>query len=41
MSELDIKLLARALDVSAVGMILLDPEQRIVLWNDWMEKGSR
>ncbi|MBF0272481.1 MAG: response regulator [Magnetococcales bacterium] len=41
MSQLDIKLLARALDVNAVGTILLDPEQRIVFWNDWMEKGSR
>ncbi|NGZ06855.1 MAG: response regulator [Magnetococcales bacterium] len=41
MSALDIKLLTRALDVSTVGIILLDPEMRIVFWNDWMEKGSR
>ncbi|MBF0192002.1 MAG: response regulator [Magnetococcales bacterium] len=41
MNHLDIKLLARALDVNAVGTILLDPDQNIVFWNDWMEKGSR
>ncbi|MBF0181536.1 MAG: response regulator [Magnetococcales bacterium] len=41
MIPLDRELLSRALDVSAVGMILLDPDQKIVLWNDWMEKGSR
>ncbi|MBF0626918.1 MAG: response regulator [Magnetococcales bacterium] len=41
MSALDIKLLARALEESAVGTILLDPELNIVFWNDWMEKGSR
>ncbi|MBF0098459.1 MAG: response regulator [Magnetococcales bacterium] len=41
MVELDAILLRRALDVGAVGTILLDPEQRIVLWNGWMERGSR
>ncbi|MBF0341128.1 MAG: response regulator [Magnetococcales bacterium] len=41
MSELDVRLLFRALEVSAVGTIVLDPEMRIVFWNDWMEKGSR
>ncbi len=38
---LDAILLQRAMDVGVVGTILLDPEQRIVLWNDWMERGSR
>ncbi|MBF0165048.1 MAG: response regulator [Magnetococcales bacterium] len=41
MSELDIILLTRALEVSAVGTILLDSDQRVLFWNDWMEKGSR
>ncbi|GAB0056590.1 Sensor histidine kinase RcsC [Candidatus Magnetaquicoccaceae bacterium FCR-1] len=40
MSELDIILLTRALEVSAVGTILLDSDQRVVFWNDWMEKGA-
>ncbi|WP_130470668.1 response regulator [Candidatus Magnetaquicoccus inordinatus] len=41
MAEWDATLLQRALDVSAVGTILLDPEQRIIVWNGWMERGSR
>ncbi|MBF0125663.1 MAG: response regulator [Magnetococcales bacterium] len=41
MNDLDPKLLGRALDVSAVGIIILDPAQKILFWNDWMEKGSR
>jgi two-component system sensor histidine kinase/response regulator len=41
MVALDAILLRRALDVGAVGTIVLDPEQRIVLWNGWMERGSR
>ncbi len=40
MINLDPELLYRALDVSTVGMIILDPEQKIVFWNDWMQKGS-
>ncbi|MBF0621404.1 MAG: response regulator [Magnetococcales bacterium] len=40
MAEMDKHLLTRALDVSAVGIVILDPDQKIVFWNEWMEKGS-
>ncbi|MBF0124345.1 MAG: response regulator [Magnetococcales bacterium] len=41
MADLDKKLLCMALDGAVVGVIVLDPEQRIVFWNEWMEKGAR
>ncbi|MEO5331581.1 MAG: response regulator [Magnetococcus sp. YQC-5] len=41
MTDLDPILFIKALDVSAVGILLLDPDQKIVFWNDWMERGSR
>ncbi|MBF0295075.1 MAG: response regulator [Magnetococcales bacterium] len=41
MDNLDPQLLARALSVSAVGVIILDSDLKIHFWNDWMEKGSR
>ncbi|MBF0611285.1 MAG: response regulator [Magnetococcales bacterium] len=41
MSDLDKTLLANALNVDALGTIILDGEQRVVYWNEWMVKGSR
>ncbi|MBF0587923.1 MAG: response regulator [Magnetococcales bacterium] len=41
MTALDPTLLTRSLAISAVGTIIVDDEQRIVLWNEWMEKGAR
>ncbi|MBF0369690.1 MAG: response regulator [Magnetococcales bacterium] len=41
MSDLDKRLLQRALEVNAVGIILLDQERDVVFWNEWMEKGSQ
>ncbi|MEO5339168.1 MAG: ATP-binding protein [Magnetococcus sp. MYC-9] len=41
MNHLDSSLLERALDVGCMGVIILDPDQRVVFWNDWIAKGSR
>ena len=41
MHDLDNTLLNRALQVSSVGIIILDPEQTIIFWNEWMEKGAQ
>ncbi|MBF0189450.1 MAG: PAS domain-containing protein, partial [Magnetococcales bacterium] len=41
MPPLSPALFEQALTISAVGTIILDPEQKIVFWNEWMEKGSR
>ncbi|MBF0160634.1 MAG: PAS domain S-box protein, partial [Magnetococcales bacterium] len=41
MTDLDKKLLCMALDSAVIGIVMLDPDQKIVFWNEWMEKGSR
>ncbi|MEO5349061.1 MAG: response regulator [Magnetococcus sp. YQC-3] len=41
MNDLDRQLLGKALDITVVGTIILDPDQKIIFWNDWMERGSR
>ncbi|MBF0147426.1 MAG: response regulator [Magnetococcales bacterium] len=41
MMDLDPKLLANALEVGAMGMVVLAPDQTIVFWNEWMHKATR
>ncbi|MBF0160064.1 MAG: response regulator [Magnetococcales bacterium] len=41
MVDLDKKLLCMALDSAVIGIVVLDPDQKIVFWNEWMEKGAR
>ncbi|MBF0140022.1 MAG: response regulator [Magnetococcales bacterium] len=41
MADLDNSLLANALDVSAVGTIILDEKHKVVFWNKWMQKATR
>ena len=40
MSEVRTQLLPRVVDTVTIGIILLDPEQRVVFWNGWMERHS-
>ncbi|CAK0776860.1 hypothetical protein CCP2SC5_750007 [Azospirillaceae bacterium] len=41
MAYLDSNLLTNALNVNVVGTIIVNPNQEIVFWNEWMEKGAR
>ncbi|MBF0422540.1 MAG: response regulator [Magnetococcales bacterium] len=41
MTDLDMTLLANALNTSAVGTIILDQRHAIVFWNDWTHKATR
>ncbi|MBF0125961.1 MAG: response regulator [Magnetococcales bacterium] len=38
--SLEPALLLDALDESALGLVILDPEQRVVYWNRWLERAS-
>ncbi|HAT51333.1 MAG: response regulator [Nitrospirae bacterium] len=40
MSHLDNTLLAKVLEVSTVGVIVLASDKTIVFWNEWMQKAS-
>ena len=40
MSHWDNTLLAKVLEVSIVGIVVLAPDKTIVFWNEWMQKAS-
>ncbi|ABK46011.1 Hpt sensor hybrid histidine kinase [Magnetococcus marinus MC-1] len=41
MYDLENTLMRQALELNGLGTIILDPQQTIVFWNAWMERGSQ